>query len=309
MTQTTQHILMVRPAAFGYNAITAQNNAFQHTGEQLQEESSLQEKALAEFQNFTNVLREAGVHVIEIFDTPEPKKPDAIFPNNWFTSHADNTLILYPMYAENRRWERRRGIIELLEGEFIIENEIDFSHFEEDHKFLEGTGSMIFDRVNKICYACLSERTEKSLLELFAEKTGYQIVAFHASDEKGTPIYHTNVMMAMATDFAVVCLESIQSSQEKEDILEQLKKTHKAVIDVSLTQMKEFTCNVLEVENAKGERFLVMSERAYKHFTEEQKTQIRRFTGILKTPLTTIEHIGGGGARCMMAEVFFQPRH
>ncbi|MCS7004672.1 MAG: arginine deiminase-related protein [Cytophagales bacterium] len=308
MKQTTQHIMMVRPASFGYNTQTAISNAFQHkvTDAELQE---AQQKALAEFDGFVAELRKHGVKVNVIFDSEEPKKPDAIFPNNWITMHADGSIVLYPMYAPNRRWERRRSIIDLLKTHYQIIKEYDLSVYEEENKFLEGTGSMIFDRINKICYACLSVRTDKSLLEKFCQIYEYTPVVFTSVDASGKEIYHTNVMMSVAEKYAVICLESIRDSKEREHVVNTLKKTNKEIIDITLEQVNHLCGNVIELTNDKGESLLVMSEQSYKAFRPEQLAQIQKYSKIVYAPLYTIEKIGGGGARCMIAEIFLPEKN
>ncbi|MCS6833430.1 MAG: arginine deiminase-related protein [Flammeovirgaceae bacterium] len=306
MKNSTKHILMVRPASFGFNEETAKDNAFQNATDPNSKEVS--EKALQEFDGFVKALKEAGVNVIVIHDTPIPRKPDAIFPNNWFTSHADGKLFYYPMKSPLRRLERRKDIFETLSQDFVIQEVIDLSHYEEQDRFLEGTGSMIFDRIHKICYACISQRTDKGILEELCGKLGYEMVVFTAKDAQGKPIYHTNVMMALGTELAIICGASIPDNREREMVFKRLKDTGKVIIDVTLAQMLGFTCNVLEATNSKGETLLTMSERAYKTFTPEQLKTIEKYAKIVKAPLYTIEEVGGGGSRCMMAEIYFQER-
>ena len=303
MKQRTSHIMMVRPAAFGYNAQTAVSNAFQHqVSESENSEASL--LALQEFDNYVQTLKEAGVTVNVIHDSPEPKKPDAIFPNNWVSFHEDGRVVLYPMCTPNRRWERRRSILEMLASGYTLSEEIDLSHYEADELFLEGTGSMILDRPNKLCYACLSIRTDKGLIDEFCEKIGYEAVVFHSTDAQNKAIYHTNVMMAMAKEYVVICMESVTNPAEKKLLLEKFEQTGKAVVDISLDQVNEFCGNVIELESKDGESLLVMSERAYKGFTQSQKEIIEAYSKMVYAPIYTIEKIGGGGARCMVAEVF-----
>lgn len=294
---------MVAPATFGYNEITAENNAFQHLADSLAPHQ-VQEEALAEFHGLVAALRQAGVQVHIVYDTPEPRKPDAIFPNNWATYHQDGTVVLYPMFAVNRRWERRRGILELLRGAFEVHNEIDLSHYEEDGKFLEGTGSMIFDHLHRLCYACISVRTHRELLELFCDKIGYEPVSFYSADQDAQPIYHTNVMLSIAEHYAVICGESIPDAAERQMVMERLRQSGKEIIDVSFDQMMNFCCNVLELSNEAGESLLVMSSRSFEAFTPAQHEVIGRYSKIVHAPIYTIEEVGGGGARCMIAEVF-----
>lgn len=297
--QTTSHILMIRPVDFKFNEQTAGDNKFQVASEQ----ANVQQKALAEFDGFVSILRENGVDVTVVNDTLQPETPDSIFPNNWVSFHEDGAVFLYPMHSPNRRLERRKDIIEELGKSFEVKHLTDLSFFEQQGLFLEGTGSMVLDRTNKIAYACLSVRTDKDVLENFAMLTGYEIVAFHAVDADGFPIYHTNVMMCIGEKFAVVCLESIKSTEDKIAVLENFKATHKTVIDISFDQMNHFAGNMLEVQNKNGESLLVMSEQALKALHGTQITALSAFSKIVTAPLYTIEQNGGGSARCMLAEV------
>jgi hypothetical protein len=298
--QTTSTILMIRPVNFGFNEQTAGSNAFQNRNA---EQQQVQDKALKEFDRLVNVLRENGVEVIVVDDTPEPHTPDSIFPNNWVSFHNDGTVFLYPMMAENRRLERREDIIMDLEDEFKIKHVIDLSRFEHEHKFLEGTGSMVLDRENKIAYACLSPRTDKEVMELFCKESGYKPVLFHAVDEQGMDIYHTNVLMCMGSKFAVICLHSIQDENEKNSVTSILKLTHKDIIAISFAQMNQFAGNMLELKSKAGESLLVMSKNAYQSLTSSQKTTLEKYCRILYADINTIENNGGGSARCMIAEV------
>lgn len=297
--QTTSHILMIRPVDFKFNEQTAGDNKFQVASEQ----SNVQQKALAEFDGFVDVLRENGVDVTVISDTLEPATPDSIFPNNWVSFHEDGSVFLYPMHSANRREERRKDIIEELGKTFEVGHLTDLSFFEQQHLFLEGTGSMVLDRVNKIAYACLSVRTDKEVLENFAMLSGYEVVAFQAVDENGFPIYHTNVMMCIGEKFAVVCLDSIKYTEDKIAVLESFKATNKTVIDISFEQMNHFAGNMLEVKNKDGESLLVMSEQALKVLHGTQITALSAFSKIVTAPIYTIEQNGGGSARCMLAEI------
>ena len=301
--QTTSHILMVRPAGFGFNPVAAESNHFQHKVEGLSE-SEVKELAMSEFSALSSALREAGVTVNIVEDSPEPKKHDAVFPNNWGTFHQNGTVVLYPMELENRRWERRRNILEMLGEGYKIENEIDLSHYEEDNKFLEGTGSLIFDHPNRLAYACVSTRTNDEVLGDWCKKIGYQAVLFHSVDANGHPIYHTNVMMSMATNYVVICMESIKDEEEKLMLKAKFEETGKALVDISLEQVSNFAGNVIELEDQHGNSLLAMSSRAYGAFTAEQKALIEQYSKIVHAPIPTIEKVGGGGARCMIAEVF-----
>jgi hypothetical protein len=297
--QSTSHILMIRPVNFGYNEETAGSNAFQKRGTDNQ---AVHERALHEFDNMVNVLRENGVDVTVVDDTVEPYKPDSIFPNNWVSFHDDGNVFLYPMQAENRRLERREDIIAKLEDHFAVKHVIDLSRFEAEGKFLEGTGSMVLDRQNKIAYACISPRTNREVLNLFCEQTSYKAICFDAVDEYGKAIYHTNVLMCIGSKFAVVCLDSIPNPHEKIVVTESLKST-KEIIDISFEQMNQFAGNMLEVKNKANENLIVMSKSAYKSLLNEQTVTLEKYGKLIYADINTIETNGGGSARCMMAEV------
>jgi len=290
---------MIRPVNFSFNAETAVNNAFQAEAT----DDRTAENALAEFNDFVRVLRDNGVDVTVIDDTPEPYTPDSVFPNNWVSFHSDGTVILYPMYALNRRAERKPGVLEALARKFTIGKTMDLSHFEHDHLYLEGTGSMVLDRENKIAYACLSPRTDKMVLQDFCEKMGYQSVVFQAVDAAGRDIYHTNVMMCVADKYAVICPDSLPDIQERALVRATLEGTGKVLVGISLDQMNHFAGNMLQVHNTRGEKLLVMSTQAYQSLTHGQIGLLTFFNRIIHSPLTTIETNGGGSARCMMAEV------
>lgn len=298
--QTTSTILMIRPVNFVFNEQTAGSNAFQNRNA---EQQRVQDNALQEFDRFVNLLRENGVEVIVIDDTTEPHTPDSIFPNNWVSFHNDGTVFLYPMMAENRRLERREDIITQLEDEFKVKHVIDLSHFEHENKFLEGTGSMVLDRENKIAYACLSPRTDKEVLEAFCKDSGYEPVLFHAVDQNGMDIYHTNVLMCVGSSYAVICLDSIKDEAEKQNVINALQSTQKQTVAISFEQMNHFAGNMLEVLNKSGESLLVMSKSAWDSLNYEQKAILSSFSKPLYSDISTIENNGGGSARCMMAEV------
>ncbi len=303
LPQATNTIMMIRPVRFSYNTQTAESNAFQNLDTSC-EPDSIQTQAAKEFDNFVDILKINGIDVVVVQDTLEPYTPDSIFPNNWGSYHADGTVILYPMQAVNRRWERRRSILSLLREGFVIKNEIDLSHYEEDGQFLEGTGSMVLDNANKICYACISPRTHATLLKIFGEKVNYEICDFEAVDDGGKQIYHTNVLMCMAEKFVVICLDTIQNATEKQKVVNKFLDTAKEIVEISLEQMNKFAGNMLALKNNKGENLLVMSEQAYKALTTIQITQIEKYSRIVHVPIYTIESNGGGSARCMMAEIF-----
>lgn len=305
MNNSTSHILMVRPASFSFNKDTAVDNEFQDMNLSLEEDTTeYEESALKEFDHYVATLRANSIDVTVVDDTPFPKKPDSQFPNNWFTTHINGNIYLYPLRPKNRRPEKRQDIIELLEMCFHVSKVNDLSDYEKEDIFLEGTGSIIFDRVNKIGYACLSGRTNKMLFEHHMKELGYDAISFQSVDENNIPIYHTNVMLSIASDFVVICGASIKDEKEKEQLWEKFKETGKEIIDVSFDQLKDFTCNVLEVTDLKGNKHLTMSSRAYHSFTDKQKAIIESYANIIHSPIDTIENVCGGGTRCMMAEVY-----
>lgn len=307
MKQFTNNILMVEPIDFRFNEETAVNNYFQSKPEDSQE--SVQEKALSEFRNMVSKLREHGVNVIVIQDTPEPHTPDSIFPNNWISFHENKTIALYPMFAENRRKERREEeVIQLLiEKDFALEEIMDYTSAEEDTIFLEGTGSIILDRVNKIAYACVSPRTDEDLFDEFCEDFEYTPVVFEAKQTvngKREQIYHTNVMMCVGDEYAIICLSSIDDKSEKKSVVEQLKSTGKEIIDITEEQMHKFAGNMLQVGGVGNAKYLVMSKTAHQSLNLNQIQTIEKYNPIISVDISTIETLGGGSARCMMAEVF-----
>lgn len=293
-------LLMVRPVRFGYNAETAVNNAFQVAG---QDQSSVQARALEEFDNFVAQLRSHKIDVVVVEDTLDPHTPDSIFPNNWISFHKNSTIVLYPMFAENRRLERKESVIEVIKDRFQIDSTIDLTKNEASNVFLEGTGSIILDRENKIAYACISPRTDKNLFLEFCEEMGYEPVVFTAVDQKDKEIYHTNVMMCVGDKYAVICLDSIQEADERAVVMGTLAQSGKVVVEINFDQMNQFAGNMLQVTNEAGENFLVMSSQAYESLNEEQIKELESFNPIIHAPLYTIESNGGGSARCMMAEI------
>lgn len=295
---------MVRPSNFGFNEQTAENNSFQDATS-ARDDQQIKEDAIREFDIFVNTLREQHIEVVVINDTPSPIKPDAIFPNNWFTTHDNGTIILYPMFAKNRQQERRLDVVEKLNKQFGFNKLIDFSAEENKNRILEGTGSMILDRVNKIVYACLSPRTNNDLLDDYCKRIGYQKVAFTAVDNNSDEIYHTNVMMALGVDFVVICLDSVKNMQERAVLINSFEETDKKVIEISPEQMNKFAGNMLQVQNKESDSFLVMSKTAYNCLTTSQIEIIEELTNILPVNINTIEQYGGGSARCMMAEIFY----
>ena len=298
--QHSNHLLMIKPVRFDFNAETAVNNSFQTNVQ----DTLAQEKAAAEFTQFISVLRSHGIDVTVVEDTPDPHTPDSIFPNNWISFHTNGTVCLYPMYAKNRRLERKPTVLKAIEEKFIIQKTIDFTYYEQDDIFLEGTGSMVLDRENKIAYACLSPRTHEKVLSDFCTQLGYSPVVFWALDAEGQPIYHTNVMMCVADKYVVICLDSIRNEIERSSVTASITATKKAIIEISLDQMNHFADNMLQVHNKDNEPFLVMSSQAYQSLHADQIDMIQQFNPIIHSDITTIETNGGGSARCMMAEVF-----
>jgi hypothetical protein len=300
--QHTSQLLMIRPVDFGFNEQTAVNNHFQ----QAATDSGTQQKAAAEFDALVQLLRNNGIEVMVIDDTPEPHTPDSIFPNNWVSFHDNGHLYLYPMFAPNRRGERKQHVLDAIHAKFHVRESIDLSVFESEERFLEGTGSMVLDRDQRIAYACLSPRTDKKLLEIFCDREGYRCIYFHAQDKNGNPVYHTNVMMCVADAYAVICLDSIANANERKQVTDSFTTSHKRVIGISSSQMDHFAGNMLQVHNKAGKTFLVMSTQAYQSLTATQIKMLEQYNPILHSPITTIETSGGGSVRCMLAEVFLE---
>ncbi len=303
MAHTTDTIMMVRPANFGFNAETAENNAFQ-SNDRGESKKDIASQARDEFDAMVKILRSKGVDIIVVEDTKEPKKPDAIFPNNWISFHDNGAVVTYPMFAKNRRIERREEIIEGLKKSFEVDRRYTFEHYEENEMYLEGTGSMLFDRDRNIMYACLSERTDPQIIDKFCVLMGSERVVFHSVDRNGDAIYHTNVMMALGEDFAVLCTASIAKKEELDHLLNRLEETGKEVVNISFDQMEAFAGNMLQVRNSSGDTFLVMSQTAYNSLNEKQIEFLSAKTNLLPINIDTIEYYGGGSVRCMMAEVF-----
>ncbi|MCX3266342.1 citrulline utilization hydrolase CtlX [Pedobacter agri] len=302
--QTTNHLLMIRPVDFKFNEQTAGNNKFQVAST----ESDVQSQALKEFDGFVELLRQNDVDVTVVDDTLQPETPDSIFPNNWVSFHEDGSIYLYPMFSENRRLERRKEILEGLRDKFEVNHVSDLSFYEMQYAFLEGTGSMVLDRVNKIAYACLSVRTDEEVLQNFCMLTGYEPISFQAVDATNFPIYHTNVMMCIGDRFAVICLDSIPDQEEKLAVTMSLNSSGKEIIEITLDQMNHFAGNMLQVANQSGESLLVMSEQAYLSLTTDQISSMENYARIIYAPIYTIEKNGGGSARCMLAEIHLPER-
>ena len=306
MQQTTNTIVMVRPINFRMNEQTAVNNYFQE--ELALKNAAINAKAQQEFDDFVVTLEAHGIKVIVVSDTPEFDTPDSIFPNNWISFHQNGTVGIYPMFAPNRRLERNEAFLAAVEAAgFVITNIIDYSSAEEQGIYLEGTGSLLLDRVNQKAYCALSPRADEDLFIEFCEDFEYTPVVFEANqtvDGNRKAIYHTNVMMCLAETFAVVCLATIDDKKERKNLLKNLKEDGKQVIDITEAQMAQFAGNMLQLQGTNEERFLVMSQAANDSLTPSQRAQINNHCQIISSPLTTIETCGGGSARCMMAEVF-----
>ncbi|WP_354004176.1 MULTISPECIES: citrulline utilization hydrolase CtlX [Spirosoma] len=302
-SQATSRILMIRPVNFGFNTETADSNAFQNRDLAAQAKDVAQEDAQREFNEMARQLQAMGVEVMIYDDTTDPYTPDSIFPNNWVSFHASGKVVLYPMQAANRRLERRPDIINDLAERFDVANIIDLTYFEQEGKFLEGTGSLVLDRMNRVAFAGLSPRTHPDVLAEFARRTGYRTVSFQAADANGNAVYHTNVLMCIGDTFAVVCLSAITDPDERLMVRQELERLQKRVIDISLEQMANFAGNMLMVQTQKGQKLLVMSTRAYQSLTPKQIDLLDDYVTLLHFDLSTIEGNGGGSARCMMAEV------
>lgn len=304
--QTSSHILLIRPVAFSFNHETSLTNAFQQATPL--EPAKLLHLVQSEFDAMVAKLRTKKVNLLQIDDTAEPAKPDAVFPNNWISTHADGTLVLYPMCTPNRRNERRVDIVEKLQQGFKVSKKIDLSAHEQENIFLEGTGSIVFDHQHKRAYACLSPRTNGALLNTLAHQLGYTAIAFHAYDESKQEIYHTNVMMCIGSRFAVVCLESITDLNERKHVSNTLKADGLELIEITFAQMQQFCGNMLELKNREGKTLLALSNSAFTALTSQQKQQISKFAEFVPLSIPTIETVGGGSVRCMIAEIFLTPR-
>lgn len=302
MMQTTPYTLMIRPSNFSANLETMNSNAFQKPGHETAAE--INTAAQGEFDALVNLLKAAGVQVIVIQDTLTPETPDSIFPNNWVSFHEDGTIVLYPMQAENRRLERRADVIDkLLDAHQFIKNSVlDLSSSELTGSYLEGTGSMVLDRDQKVAYACISPRTNETVLEKFCSVLGYKPIVFHATGADKKAIYHTNVMMCVGSHFILICMDSIDNEEEKTKVLRQIASSGKSLITISLDQMNQFAGNMLELKSISGDPVLVMSSSAFNAIATK-RDELGKFCKIIHTPLDIIEKNGGGSARCMIAEI------
>lgn len=304
--QSTSHLLMIRPKHFSFNRETSSDNVFQKDNNSLSK--NIQKLALAEFNQFVNLLKSNSISVLIIDDTDFPKTPDALFPNNWISFHKNGDIGIYPLMAKNRRAERRDDILEIIsEKGFDIQDIMDYSRAEGENIYLEGTGSVVLDRENEIAYCALSERSNEDLFIEFCEDFEYFPCVFDTMFEsKGSsnPIYHTNVLLTLTSHFALICLDVIPNKSDQKEILKHLKRTKKEIITISIEQMKTFCGNCLEVQDIFGNLKLIMSTSAYQAFNQDQKSKITLTHQIIHSPLQTIETYGGGSARCMIAEIF-----
>jgi hypothetical protein len=303
--QSTDSVLMIRPGRFYPNPETAADNAFQRNANR--EVDSLTLVARNEFDAAVQTLRAAGVNVHVFKDTAEPGKPDAVFPNNWMSTHHDGRITLFPMYSGLRRHERRQDIVEELRKQYRVTEVIDYSAFEDEGCYLEGTGSLVFDHLNKIAYVSLSNRSSPKVIQRFAEDFSYEPVTFTSIGSNGQPIYHTNVMMCIGTAFAMVGLEMIPDKAERQEVRAHLDKTGKEIVELSADQIANFAGNAIELHNRRGEKLLVLSSRAAEALTEEQHERLNRYARLVPLELPTIE-LGGGSARCMIATIHLPPR-
>jgi hypothetical protein len=302
--QNTADVLMVRPARFVGNLQTAESNRFQITESGISDQHA-QRAAVGEFDGLVAALRAAGVAVHVFDDTAEPHTPDSIFPNNWVSFHADGSVVLYPMLAENRRQERRTEFLETLSTQhgFRIARVLDLTHHESGNKFLEGTGSLVLDRVHRIAYACVSPRTDLDVLGDFAQQLDYEVVAFEAHDAGGSAIYHTNVLMSVGRGYAAVCSASIRED-ERAAVLDTLRTTGHTLVDLSFEQMGAFAGNMLELASTREGNVIAMSSRALEALSPSQRSLLEEHGGsIVAAPIPTIETLGGGSVRCMLAEI------
>jgi len=311
MTQTTLHaqstssVLMIRPSRFYPNPETAADNAFQQNTEC--DSDALTLMARKEFDAAVKILRAAGVNVHVFEDTAEPEKPDAVFPNNWISTHHDGRIALFPMYSALRRRERRSDIIDELRKHYRVSEVIDYSAFENEGRCLEGTGSLVFDHLNKIAYVSLSNRSNPKVIQRFADDFGYEPITFTSIGSNGQAIYHTNVMMCIGTPFAMIGLETISNKAERQAVRNRLEETGKEIVELSADQIADFAGNAIELHDWDGEKLLVLSARAARALAKEQRRKLSRYARLVPLELPTIE-LGGGSARCIIATIHLPPR-
>jgi hypothetical protein len=302
--QSAADVMMIRPVRFAGNLQTLESNRFQDVSGEIPARRA-QSAACEEFDGLVRELRVAGVAVHVFDDTPEPHTPDSIFPNNWVSFHADGTVVLYPMLATNRRQERRADLLETMSSRlgFRIARVLDLTHHEGGGKFLEGTGSLVLDRAHRVAYACVSPRTDLDVLGDFAQQLDYDVVAFEAADANGAPIYHTNVLMCVGARFAAICPDCIRAD-ERGAVLDALRRTGHELVELSMEQLAAFAGNMLELRSARGSTVVAMSRTALDSLSAQQRATIERFGGpIVAAPIPTIETLGGGSVRCMLAEI------
>jgi hypothetical protein len=300
-SQAPAAVVMVRPKSFGFNNQTAETNAFQRNDQNAEQSNNL---ALAEFDRMVDVLRSNDINVIVVEDTSDTLKPDAIFPNNWISFHPEGTVVLYPMLAENRRLEREIPVIESVKSVFNAKKTIDLTHWEKQNKYLEGTGSIVFDYVNKLAYAARSPRTSEEVLKDLCNQIGFTPIVFDAVDENGQSIYHTNVLLCIGTKFSIVCLDAIKNEDDQEKILDSFARTEHKVIAISYEQMRLFAGNMIEVQSHSAEPFVIVSEKAFYALLPGQLDALSKYAEPIPVAIPTIEQQGGGSVRCMMAGVF-----
>ena len=303
--QSTNSVLMIRPSRFYPNPETAADNAFQRDADR--DSAALTLMAKKEFDDAVQTLSAAGVNVHVFEDTAEPEKPDAVFPNNWISMHHDGRIALFPMYSALRRRERRQDIVEELRKHYCVTEVIDYSRFENEGCCLEGTGSLVFDHSSKIAYVSLSNRSNPKMIQRFAEDFSYEPVTFTSIDSNCQPIYHTNVMMCLGTDFAMVGLEMIPNKAERQQVRARLERTEKDIVELSADQIANFAGNAIELHNKQREKLLVLSSRADRTFTDDQRERLSRYARLVPLELPTIE-LSGGSARCMIATIHLPPR-
>lgn len=299
-------ILMIRPGAFGFNEETAANNYFQ---KKPTSDQNIQQVAIDEFNKMVEQLKDHQIDVLVFDDSSTPRKPDAIFPNNWISTSPQGIIFLFPMYAPSRRIERRDDIVEWLKENFEVNDVQDWSKSELENNFLEGTGSMVIDHDNKMIYASISERTSVELLEKFTATNDYQAIVFVAADKNGLPVYHTNVVMSLGDEFAILCEEAIDEEWELIAVRQLLESTNHTIIPITKDQMHCFAGNVLQVKNKKGEKILLLSQTAFDSLRKEQKQMLEAYSKLLPIAIPTIETIEGGSIRCMIAEIFLQRKN
>lgn len=303
--QSASAVLLVRPACFGFNAEAAASNVFSHASA----DPEFASKAAAEFDELEKQLRDAGVDVIRLDDSPSPPKPDAVFPNNWFSTHADGTLVIYPMATAPRRLERRVDDLRTLLARhgFEVTRVVDLTEHERNGHFLEGTGSLVLDRPRQCGYASLSPRTSPEVIAEFDRRLGYSTFAFDARDPGGRPIYHTNVLFSLGTEFAVVCAEAVVP-EHRQALLAEIEKSGRAIIELSFAQLRRFGCNLLELRSRTGETVIALSQKALANLKREQLRALERFGNPVSADIPTIEAVGGGSVRCMIAEIHLPRR-